>query len=203
MMTSPTTTVFQDILNILIEITLKTSLSVYNSQDDMNTSGYIQPNRYKHIASTVIKVLETVATNLSNENEMIDLLVRMLELFCQIGIKLKELNEKLTKNTQKASSSAGNLGVLIPVISILLKRMSVNDLASSNKSNQFTKLFRDFWFFCIIFGFADENLWPWYRYVASIAVKSPVLLSKEHLRSELQFNSAFKSDQVSSVSLKL
>ena len=32
---------------------------------------------------------------------MNDLLVKLLELFCQIGVKLKELNEKFTKNTQK------------------------------------------------------------------------------------------------------
>lgn len=58
-------------------------------------------NTIRHIASTVIKVLETVANNISGENEMNDLLVRLLELFCQIGVKIKELNEKITKNTQK------------------------------------------------------------------------------------------------------
>jgi phosphatidylinositol 4-kinase len=150
----------------------------------------------RHIAGTVIKVLETVAQNLYNEAEMIDLLQRLLQLFCQIGVKIKELNEKLTKNTQKASSVAGNLGVLIPVISILVKRISPE---ATQSQSIFCKLFRDFWFFCIIFGFADEKLWPWYKNVASIAIKSPVLLSKEHLRSELHFNSAFKHDQVSAV----
>ena len=34
-----------------------------------------------------------------------DLLVRLLELFCQIGIKIKEINEKITtKNTQKVTT---------------------------------------------------------------------------------------------------
>ena len=63
------------------------------------------------------------------------------------------------------------------------------------------KLFRDFWFFCIVFGFADEHIWPWYKHVASISVKSPVLLSKEHLKSELHHNSALKHDQVSQAEL--
>lgn len=42
-----------------------------------------------------------MANNISGENEMNDLLVKLLELFCQIGVKIKELNEKFTKNTQK------------------------------------------------------------------------------------------------------
>jgi phosphatidylinositol 4-kinase len=155
----------------------------------------------RHIANSVIKVLETVAKNIVKEAEINDLLMRLLELFCQIGVKLKDLNEKITKNTQKASSSAGNLGLLIPVLSILLKRISPESI-TKNQALWF-KLFRDFWFFCIIFGFADENLWPWYKYVASISIKSPVLLSKEHLRSELHFNSAFKHDQASQVNQKI
>ena len=45
-----------------------------------------------------------MANNINGENEMNDLLVKLLELFCQIGVKLKELNEKFTKNTQKVNS---------------------------------------------------------------------------------------------------
>lgn len=102
---------------------------------------------------------------------------------------------------QQASSAAGNLGVLIPVISVLIKRMSIDTKLQS----RFFKLFRDFWFFCVIFGFSDEQagIWPaqWYKGVAQIATKSPVLLSKEHLKSELHFNSAFKNDQASQAEL--
>ena len=53
----------------------------------------------------MIQVLETVATNIEGEMEKNDLLVRLLELFCQIGIKIKEINEKITtKNTQKVTT---------------------------------------------------------------------------------------------------
>ncbi len=53
------------------------------------------------MASTVIKVLEKVANNISSETEMNDLLIKLLELFCKIGVRMKENMEKLTKNTQK------------------------------------------------------------------------------------------------------
>ena len=55
----------------------------------------------RHVASTVIKVLETVANNISSETEMNDLLIKLLELFCKIGVRMKENMEKITKNTQK------------------------------------------------------------------------------------------------------
>lgn len=32
---------------------------------------------------------------------MNDLLIKLLELFCQIGVKMKDQMEKITKNTQK------------------------------------------------------------------------------------------------------
>jgi phosphatidylinositol 4-kinase len=116
------------------------------------------------------------------------------------GVVLKLVYNKWSfefNTNEKASSSAGNLGLLIPVISTLLKRIP-SEITSKFQSRLF-KLFRDFWFFCIVFGFADENMWPWYKHVASISIKSPVLLSREHLKSELHFNSAFKQEQVSQV----
>jgi hypothetical protein len=143
-----------------------------------------------------------LAHNINGETEMCDLLIKFLELFCQIGVKTKELMEKI--KTLKASSAAGNLGVLIPVISVLMKRMPAELIQSKNQSRLF-KLFRDFWFFCVIFGFADEQngIWPpnWYKSLNIIATKSPVLLSEAHLKSELHFNSALKNDQVTAAEL--
>ena len=130
---------------------------------------------------------------------MSDLLVRLLELFCQIGIKNKEISEKLTKNSQKSTSSAGNLGVLIPVINTILKRLPYDTV--NNSDLRLLKLFRDFWYFCVVFNFTDDKDWPWAKTVASIATKSPVLVSREHLKSELKFNYVFNDDQVSPIDL--
>ncbi|PIO77058.1 hypothetical protein TELCIR_00851 [Teladorsagia circumcincta] len=139
------------------------------------------------------------------------LLVRLLELFVQLGIEGRRVGEKVSKstvkltivalststNSYKMSTSAGNLGVLMPKIATLLKRMS----PISQPSTKLRNLFRDFWFYCTVLGFDVEysGLWPedWYNAVCVIATKSPVLIAQENLRSELIDNAAIKGDTIS------
>ena len=51
----------------------------------------------------------------------------------------------------------------------------------------------------------DTGLWPreWFQGVCDIAIKSPLLISEGHLRSELLFNVALRNDAVSQVGVSL
>lgn len=97
----------------------------------------------------VDNALARMSQSVKDEEDQMTLLLRLLELFVQLGVESKRIGEKISKSTVKMSTSAGNLGVLIPKIAALLKSMS----PITNPSIKLRNLFRDFWFYCSVLGF--------------------------------------------------
>lgn len=157
----------------------------------------VSSKQFQHVSDAVVNALGNIAGNIRGEAQMLDLLGKLLELFVQIGLE-GERSCDSTAGTQKASSSAGNLGMLIPVIAILVRRLPT----IRNPKMRLHKLFKDFWLYCIVMGFTNARLWSaeWYQGVQQIAAKSPLLISQTAHRSEMRemnFTSAIKSDSVS------
>ena len=185
--------VYEEVMKMFTMITIQSSAAYNLSNTD-------ERNRYRHVSLAVINSFTNISNKIEGQTEQIELLVRLLELFVQLGLEGKRANEK-NPMAAKASSSAGNLGVLIPVIATLMRRLPF----IKNPKPRLQKLFRDFWLYCVVMGFTSgTSLWPreWYYGVKEIAFKSPLLKSHEHLRSELHFNSAIRNEAVSGVELQ-
>ena len=126
-----------------------------------------------------------------NKARMADLLVKLLELFVNLGLEGKRTLDKT--RAMRANSCAGNLGVLIPVIAILVRRintMNGPDFTERPQAGRLKKLFSDFWQYCVVMGFTSEEhgVWPqdWYDGVKEISVKSPKLTFNTSQRSDIR-----------------
>ncbi|CAF2142912.1 unnamed protein product, partial [Rotaria magnacalcarata] len=150
-------TTYEEILGLFTDIIIDSTYSTYDNTNKNTTTGR-RTTKYKQASNAVINALANVAANIQGSLELMNLLTSILELF--------------------ASNTAGSLGVLIPVIAIVMRRISV----IVEPSERVFRLFQHFWFYCVLFGFADaeRGLWPseWHDCVRLIATKSPTLVAQ-------------------------
>jgi len=196
--------VYEDIMKLFSETTVEASHSVYS------TSGETKRQEYSHVSGAIINALANIAANMIDSTEngarMADLLVKLLELFVNLGLEGKRTLDK-NQSHMRANSCAGNLGVLIPVIAILVRRIShMNgpDFTEKPQAGRLKKLFSDFWQYSVVMGFTSEEhgVWPqdWYDGVKEISVKSPKLTFTSSQRSDIRlisFTSAIAQEGVS------
>lgn len=181
-------TIYQQIMTIFTDIRVKSTRS-YATQNESKES------HYRYLSKSVVDTFGNISANIQGDEALTDMLSRLLEHYVHLDLEARRNVKTNIKN-----SIAGNLGEMIPVISILLRRL--NKVEPSPRLN---KLFRDFWLYSVIMGFADPDnkLWPseWYEGVCEISTKSPLLLFTEPLKSELEHNSALVSDTLNQTEL--
>ncbi|XP_034943088.1 phosphatidylinositol 4-kinase alpha [Chelonus insularis] len=193
----------------MFSVSLESSCAAYATNVDRK--------QYRHVTGAVTNALANIAANLQGEDELDKLLLRLLQLFVSMGLEGKRQSEKIASSTAvatstaiasmstitKSSNVAGNLGALIPVIAILVRRLP----PIRQPSTRMLKLFKDFWLYCVVFGFvpiepSSARIWPseWYEGVKEISIKSPFLISQTNAKlemRELQYTSAVRNESVS------
>ncbi|XP_068156850.1 phosphatidylinositol 4-kinase alpha [Drosophila tropicalis] len=183
------THVFDEIMKMFSRVTVQSASLAYTSDPEHR-------KQFHHVSDAVVNALGNIAANIQGDAEMLELLGKLLELFVQIGLD-GERSYDNTPGAQKASSRAGNLGMLIPVIAVLVRRLP----PIKNPRQRLHKLFKDFWAYCVVMGFTNARQWPadWYQGVQQIAAKSPLLISQTAHKSdmrELNYTLAIKCDSV-------
>lgn len=182
--------IFDEIMKMFSRVIVQSASLAYNSDHEKR-------RQYQYVSDAVINALGNIAANIQGETETLELLIKLMEIFVQIGLE-GERSYDSSQGPQKASSSAGNLGMLIPVIATTVRRLP----PIRTPKTRLHKLFKDFWMYCVVMGFTNAAMWPsdWIQGVQEIAAKSPLLISQTPHKSEmreLNYSSAIRSDSVS------
>lgn len=183
--------IFDEIMKIFSRVTVQSASLAYTTDPE-------QRKQFFSVSDAVVNALGNIAVNIQGQDEKLELLGKLLELFVQIGLEGERSYDNSTPGALKASSSAGHLGMLIPVIAVLMCRLR----PIRNPRLRLHKLFKDFWVYCVVMGFTNARLWSqeWYTGVQQIAAKSPLLISQTTHKSdmrELNYTSAIKNDSIS------
>ena len=100
--------VYMEIMKKFKEIIREASAAVYGSRPQGHPGD--RKNRYQKCSGAVINALGNIAAFIQpggNKSLMFDFLIKMLELYVNIGLEAKKLSDK---TPVKATNSAGNLG---------------------------------------------------------------------------------------------
>ena len=82
--------VSDEIMRMFTSITVEDSSTVYGQQGQQPA----QLSQYRHVSQAVLNALANIASGVQGESEMNELLVKLLELFVQLGLEGKRATER-------------------------------------------------------------------------------------------------------------
>ena len=83
----------EEIMRMFTSITVEDCSTVYSAQAGGDITDKTK-NQYRHVSQAVLNALANVANGIQGENETNDLLVKLLELFVQLGLEGKRASER-------------------------------------------------------------------------------------------------------------
>ncbi|CAG8438698.1 9725_t:CDS:10 [Diversispora eburnea] len=176
-------TILEEFVNLALISSEKNFVEIVRKFSDISRQSLSPDN--KIVTTAVLRCQQNLAERISCRPEFYEIyLLKILSLFVEKGV----------------SSLAGEIGILLPVLKILL---SHKDFKLMNASEELVGLFRNLWFHCVLYGFVSEDSWmrEWRDSLIVIAQKTPPLVqesARNYLESDLEFNSVLvrgNSDQ--------
>ncbi|CAG8516675.1 5515_t:CDS:10 [Ambispora gerdemannii] len=146
----------------------------------------------KIITTAVLKCQLNLAKRISARPEFYGIyMTKILFLFVEKGVKIQDAVSEHGK--VKVTALAAELGILLPVLKVLL----AHDDFKVNPSEDLVAMFRNVWFYCVLYGFVSETTWvrEWHDCLVAIAQKTPPLVlesATNYLSSDLQYNSVLR-----------
>ncbi|CAH8540893.1 unnamed protein product [Heterobilharzia americana] len=139
---------------------------------EMTLNPQMQNSRLRHLSEAIINVFANISTFVQGQAKLKKLLHRLLEHYVHVDMEIDQDSKNSSHTT-----AAHCLGQLIPVIAIILRRLP----PIQNPNQRLLKLFREFWLYVTVMGFADPNstVWP------------------DSLRAELQQSAALSARNLS------
>ncbi|KAF9168827.1 phosphatidylinositol-4- kinase [Mortierella sp. AD011] len=149
----------------------------------------------KNLSEAVNFSLLRIAKNINTRPEFYhSYMVTLLKLFAEKGLQIQSSNHAGKRAHSKFNTHSAHLGALLPILAQLLSHKDFEPDVAPTKED--VKLFRDFWFHCILFEFVKDSLWAkeWSGAMQTIARKTPAFVSggqsaTSYLEGDLEYNS--------------
>ncbi|KAJ5068653.1 phosphatidylinositol 4-kinase alpha-related [Anaeramoeba ignava] len=127
-------------------------------------------------------------------------LVRLVQLFIH---KCEVISREATKQGISSSAMAADLGVLLPAIAAAVsgfremkKALALEPTYSTSRpAIKYKKMFRSFWFYCVLHGFVVDGLWfpEWFAAITTVAQNIPALANRHKAHGQLEIGEELHS----------
>eukprot|EP01117_Protostelium_nocturnum_P007910 TRINITY_DN2825_c0_g1_i1.p1 TRINITY_DN2825_c0_g1~~TRINITY_DN2825_c0_g1_i1.p1 ORF type:complete len:1936 (+),score=831.43 TRINITY_DN2825_c0_g1_i1:212-6019(+) len=125
---------------------------------------------------SIADVLMSLAVQIKEEKLRRNLAERVMKLFLQLG------KETTVQDHKEMSSSLliQGMGYLIPILAQLAQDISDADILQPDPNSLVVILFRNVWFYCVLFRFTEREAWrsDWFAATKKLASKVPALVSR-------------------------
>jgi len=174
--------VFKEVIDLFAVISKRSAESqrVKSGRPTSTISETIDPSSEipymnEYTVTAVLNAQMNIAQRLVEIPNLNMYLTSLLTLFVDKGAAIQKA--VLANESVQASTLATDMGLILPILKMLLSQDAFQP--HLDPSPDLKALFRNAWFYCILYCFVSKRMWisEWYDAVVVLARKTPVLIS--------------------------